>query len=72
MIILRFEADYHKATHSMGGATDYLFGKWRDREDIKPTPEMFRSAFKASQVESKVWNSGDATAGTGDHHHLDM
>ena len=66
------EEEYHKATHSMGGATAYRFGKWLSKEDIRPTPEKFRPAWKAAQVEAKVWNSEDATAGTGEHHHLDM
>ena len=66
------EEEYHKATHSMGGATAYRFGKWLSKEDIRPIPEKFRTAWKAAQVEAKVWNSEDATAGTGEHHHLDM
>ncbi|KAK3763395.1 hypothetical protein RRG08_051501 [Elysia crispata] len=66
------EEEYHKATHSMGGATAYRFGKWLSKEDIRPTPKKFRPAWKAAQVEAKVWNSEDATAGTGEHHLLDM
>ena len=66
------EEEYHKATHSMGGATAYRFGKWLSKEDIRPTPEKFRPAWKVAQVEAKVWNSEDATAETGEHHHLDM
>ena len=30
------EEEYHKATHSMGGATAYRFGKWLNKEDIGP------------------------------------
>ena len=56
----------------MGGATAYRFRKWQDREEIKPTPEKFWPAWKAAQVEAKVWNSKDNTAGTSQHHHLDM
>ena len=64
--------EYHKATHSMGGATAYRFGKWLSKEDIRPTPEKYRATWKAAQVEAKVWNSKDAKAGTCKHHHLDM
>ena len=56
----------------MGGATAYRFRKWLDREEIKPTPEKYRGTWKAAQVEAKVWNNGDTTAGAGEHHHLDM
>ncbi len=72
MDVIRLETEYHKATHSMGGATAYRFGKWRDREEVKSTPEKYRAAWKAAQVEAKVWNCEDATAGVGEHHHLDM
>ena len=57
------EEEYHKATHSMGGATAYRFGKWLSTEDIRPTPEKFRPAWKAAQVEAKVWNSEDSPVG---------
>ena len=36
----KLEAEYHKATHSMGGATAYCFGKCLDRKEIKPTPKI--------------------------------
>ena len=64
--------EYHEATHSIGGAAAYRFRKWGDNEEIKPTPEKYRAVWKAAQVEAKVWNSGDAAAGAGEHHHLDM
>ena len=61
--VLCLEKEYHKASHSMGGATAYRFRKWRDREEIKPIPEKFRPAWKSAQVEANVWNSNEATAG---------
>jgi hypothetical protein len=66
------EREYHQATHSMGGATAYRFRKWLDREEIKPTPERHRDVWQAAQVEAKVWNSSDKSAGSSNHHHLDM
>ena len=38
----------------------------------KSSPPLRRAVWKAAQVEAKVWNSGDAAAGAGEHHHLDM
>ena len=66
------QAEYDKAFLSIGGSLSYRFQKWLTREDIKPTPEKFRAAWKASQLESKVWNSNDSMAGKRFHHHLDM
>ena len=72
MDVIRIEAEYLKVTLSIGGATAYRFGKWCDREEIKSTPEKYRAAWKAAQVEAKVWNCEDATAGVSEHHHIDM
>ena len=66
------EIEYHNATHSMGGAMAYRFQKWLDREEIKPTPERHRDVWRAAQLEAKVWNSSDPSAGSSEHHHLDM
>ena len=68
----KLEIEYHKATHSMGGAMAYRFQKWLDREEIKPTPERHRDVWRAAQMEAKVWNSSDPSAGSSEHHHLDM
>lgn len=66
------QAEYDKARLSMGGALSYRFHKWLARENIKPTPEKFRAQWKASQLESKIWNTSDSQAGKRFHHHLDM
>ena len=68
----KLEIEYHNATHSMGGAMAYRFRKWLDREEIKPTPDRYGDVWRAAQMEAKVWNSSDPSAGSSEHHHLDM